>query len=422
MKKIILIGSQCWFADSFTYFIEKGFKGTVIKCNHNTKWFFPNYSIFNKIGFSIVDIKDLQIDKLGLDENTLIISDYNFSGGIKSKSVFKLYSEEILDIAYKISKYNKDNNCGATVVRGFNGDTGFGSIDAINMFNEKIKYLDALIFDNSLLEEFVLKNIPNANNIKRYLGWMETPLERFVKNNTDAKINKSYISLGRVLCSSIIDYGDKVKFTGYEDYFDNQKINRKNIDNIILGWQNNLDYFVISLFGIKISYKKKRRLLHFNLAGGCEDINNIYNDRKIFFNNYNFTTFGLSHFYDIFNNSIENFLRNKDFYFSLDGQNVCSNILSPKEMYYSFINNPSKDVTYLMNGIIPLISHNLHNVYKEFIDKKMAILIKTEDDIENTLNISDYEILEYRENIYKNRHLFTFEKTVDLLINLLDKK
>ena len=74
---------------------------------------------------------------------------------------------------------------------------------------------------------------------------METPLERFVKNNTDAKINKSYISLGRVLCSSVIDYGDKVKFTGYEDYFDNQKINRKNIDNIILGWQNNLDYFVL---------------------------------------------------------------------------------------------------------------------------------------------------------------------------------
>ena len=101
MKKIILIGSQCWFADSFIYFIEKGFKGTVIKCNHNLKWFFPNYSIFNKIGFSIVDIKDLQIDKLGLDENTLIISDYNFldfisAGDIKSKSVLKLYSEEVL--------------------------------------------------------------------------------------------------------------------------------------------------------------------------------------------------------------------------------------------------------------------------------------------------------------------------------------
>ena len=158
-KKIILIGSQCWFADSFIYFIEKWFKGTVIKCNHNTKWFFPNYSIFNKIGFSIVDIKDLQIDKLGLDENTLIISDYNFAEDIKSKSVFKLYSEEVLDIAYEISKYNKYNKCGATVVRGFNGDTGFSSIDAINMFNEKIKYLDALIFDNSLLEEFVLKNI-----------------------------------------------------------------------------------------------------------------------------------------------------------------------------------------------------------------------------------------------------------------------
>uniref|UniRef100_UPI0027DE843F hypothetical protein n=1 Tax=uncultured Brachyspira sp. TaxID=221953 RepID=UPI0027DE843F len=51
----------------------------------------------------------------------------------------------------------------------------------------------------------------------------------------------------------------------------------------------------------------------------AKDNNNEYN-KKIFFNYYNSTTFGLSHFYDIFNNSIENFLRNKDFYFSLDGK------------------------------------------------------------------------------------------------------
>lgn len=65
---------------------------------------------------------------------------------------------------------------------------------------------------------------------------------------------------------------------------------------------------------------------------------------------------------------------------------------------------------HIMDGIIPLISHNLYNIYKEFIDNKIAISIKTENDIYNTLNLSDYEILEYRENIYKNRHLFTFEK------------
>ena len=248
---------------------------------------------------------------------------------------------------------------------------------------------------------------------------METPLERFVNNNINDKIDKSFISLGRILCSTKIDYKDKAIFYGY---YEDNSIDRKYIDNIILGYQENLDYLIIKLFGIRLSIKKKRKVFPLNLAGGTNDINKIYNDRKYFFTNYSHIAFGLSHSYDIFNNSIENFLRNKDFYFSLDGQNICSNILSPKEMYYAFINNPSKDVTYLMNGIIPLISHNLHNVYKEFIDKKMAILIKTEDDIENTLNISDYEILEYRENIYKNRHLFTFEKTADLLINLLDKK
>ncbi|WP_307971340.1 hypothetical protein [uncultured Brachyspira sp.] len=56
-------------------------------------------------------------------------------------------------------------------------------------------------------------------------------------------------------------------------------------------------------------------------------------------------------------------------------------------MYYAFCNNPSKDVTYIMNGIIPLISHNINNIYKEFIDNKIAILIKTKNDIYNTLNL-----------------------------------
>ena len=62
-----------------------------------------------------------------------------------------------------------------------------------------------------------------------------------------------------------------------------------------------------------------------NLGGGTDDINKIYNDRKYFFTNYGNISFGLSHFYDIFDNSVDIFLRNKDFYFSLDGQNNCNN-------------------------------------------------------------------------------------------------
>ncbi len=84
--------------------------------------------------------------------------------------------------------------------------------------------------------------------------------------------------------------------------------------------------------------------------------------------------------------------------------------------YYAFCNNPSKDVTYLMNGIIPLISHNLHNVYKSMTDKKMAILIKDKSDFRKLLKMSDDEIQEYRDNIYNNSDLFTFDRTAQRII------
>ena len=417
MKKIILVGPQDWFVDSFIYFIEKGFNGIVIKLKNTTLVYESNYAILKQVGYDIIEANNLDINNLKLDEQTLVISGPNFGGDIISHAHRKKYSEEVLDITYNISKYNKDNNCGAKVIRWFNGDTAFGTQNSVNLFNEKIEHLDALIFDNSLLEEFVLKNIPNARNIPRYLSWIETPLERFVKNNTNTKIDKKFISLGRVLCSSKMNY--RGKYISY-GYIPSPGINRKNIDNIILGWQSNSDITIAKLFGIKITLKKKRKYLPLNLAGAIEDVNKIYFDRESFYNNYGTVAFGLSHFYDIFNKSIDNFIRNKDFYFSLDGQSIAYTIKSQKEMYYSFSNVPSKDITYLMYGIIPIISHNLHNVYMELINKKIAIQISNIKDIDTYLNMKEDDILEYRKNIYNNRDVFTFEKSGELLINLLN--
>ena len=73
-----------------------------------------------------------------------------------------------------------------------------------------------------------------------------------------------------------------------------------------------------------------------------------------------------------------------------------------------------------MNGIIPLISHTEHNVYKEMVNKKMAILIKKTEDILNVLNMSNEEIQEYRDNIYKNRDLFTFDHVGEMIIKELE--
>lgn len=413
MKKIILIGPQDWFADSFVYFIEKGFKGIVIKINNSYRGYDNNYYLLNQLGYKILNVDDLDIGKIGLDENTLVLSGPNFAGDLKSLSNFKFPSMEALEITYNISKYNRENKCGAKVVKWFNGDTGFCSQEMVDFFNYKIKYVDVLIFDNDLMKEFVLKNIPNAKNIKSYVSWLETPLERFVQNNICKKIDKKFISLGRLFSSKQIP----VKYLSYD--FINHDINRKLIDNIIFGWQSNRIYFILYIFGIAITIKKKLAM-PFNLAGGINDISIVYKDRNIFFDKHKKYAFGLSHFYDIFDNSINNFLLNKDFYFSINGQNIANNINAQKELYYQFCNVPSKDITYLMNGIIPVISHNLHNIYRQLTDKKMAILVKQPNDIADLQYMHIDDILEYKSNIYKNRELFTFEKSGELLINLLN--
>lgn len=126
--------------------------------------------------------------------------------------------------------------------------------------------------------------------------------------------------------------------------------------------------------------------------------------------------------YDIFYNSVERFRANRDYYWSLDGQLSANGAVCAKESYYAFSNNPSKDVTYMMFGIIPLISHAEHSWYRTLLDKKMAILIKKKEDLRNVLTLSDKEIQEYRDNIYANRDLFTFDHVGDMLMKILSSK
>ncbi|MEI0700072.1 hypothetical protein R4K92_14240 [Brachyspira intermedia] len=414
MKKIILIGTQCWFVDSFLFFIEKGFDGFFIKIKTKNPFFEKNYSILEEIGFKGISIDELDLDQLGLDDQTLIISGSAFSD-TNSLSVHKEYSFDLINVLYEISKYNVEHKCKAKVIRYFNGDTGFSSKETANFLNEKIKYVDTLIFDNNILEELVLNNIPNAVNKNRFIGWVETPLERYIQFNDNNNIENTGILLGRMMTASYFDF--KNKLTIYGTLFP-IPIQNNNNNNIFIGYTNNEKYFIIYFLGIKISFKKKIKKIVYNMSGN-DSFSNILQYRKLFFENHSNITFGLSHLYDSFNGSNKSFLENKDLFLSISGQNLAHSIFSNTEMHYAYCNNPSKDISYLMNGIIPLISHNIHNVYKDMIDKKMAIIINSQEDINKVLEMSKEEIIEYRNNIYKNRDIFTFERVGNFMISLL---
>mgnify|MGYP007069515032 FL=1 len=400
-KQIILIGEGCWFIDSFLYFREHGFDIKVIKTKNSLIWFKDNYDILKNFDAEIVKFSDDKkfYEKLSLSPDTIVIGGGNFGGDIPSVSEFKAIGLEELDILYKVSKYNSDNKSGAKIIRTFNGDTGFGSKEMVNIFNKKIKYTDILIFDNNLLKEFVLTNIPEARKKKTLLGWLETPLERYVYHNTSSKYDKSFVSVGRILCSLPLKY--------------------KKMDIIIYPNPHMLRKGKLRRFFTKLKHcLVNGRKLSYSLAGR-DSYQHILEDRKNFYKTHKQICFGLSHFYDIFRGSVDDYHKNKKYYFTLKGQVKTQNPYTIKEANYAFINNPSKDIGYLMNGIIPLISHAEHNVYKEMLKNKMAILIKTPEDINKVLNMSNEEIQEYRDNIYKNRALFTFDHVGEMILNEL---
>lgn len=398
-KTLILIGEGCWFIDSFKYFKNKNYNIKVIATD-KILWT-CNLKTLSSLGATIIQYQDSPsfLQNLNMDKNTIILGGGNYGGDVASLKSENLYDKGQLelDILYKISQYNHLHNCGAKVIRYFNGDTGFGNEKLSKEFNEKIKYVDTLMFDNDLLKDFVCKNIPNAKKKKHLLGWIETPLQDYVYHNSYKKYSKKFISIGRIISS--VPLGEKVtKKTLFYPY------------RILNGIHGKINNFVHKNY-----YARK----YFYSLAGNDDIVNTLIDRKDFFQKHKDICFGLSHFYDIFQGSISKFYNKRDFLFTIEGQKYKAKNAT-KEFYYAFVNNPSKDIGYLMNGIIPLISHTEHNVYKEMVNKKMAILIKKPEDILEVLKMSNEEIQEYRNNIYKNRDLFTFDHVGDMIIKELE--
>ncbi len=373
---------------------------TVVRMKTEFPWFKTNYSIFAELGFRIVNNRPQEIQNIckNLNDQTLVIGGGYFGGDIPSLSPVRTAGIEEIDVLYRISKYNYEHQCGAKCLRYHNGDTGFGSQEMVNLYDDRIRYVDFLMFDNDLLRDFVLYNSQEARKKKSLLGYLETPLKCYVIHNM-SKIERRILSMGR----------------NYSQFnFTKRNFLKLPVTFYPLPPQTNGVRALIE----RIVHKKNSQPCAYDVAGKQEHLSHILRDRKAFMQKEGACAFGLSHMYDIFYDSIDRFRNHKDYYWSLEGQFAANGAACAKEQYYAFSNNASKDLSYMMFGIIPLISHVEHSYYKTLVDKKMAILIKRKEDLREVLSLSDAEIQEYRDNIWNNRELFTFDHLAKLICEL----
>jgi hypothetical protein len=385
-KKLIVVGLDIYFADSLQWFQENGFTVTVLTWTGRRHGFANNAALYADMGFRVVTYDHeafraggLNFDDLALDPETLILAGPNFTGDVGSLAE-ELDDSPLYDLwlLQSLAGYNRRRGCGAMVVRFHNGDTGFGSREMADLYALGLADADLLLFDNDLLREFVWHNVPVLRAKKSCLLWLEGPLKRHLQRNEGR--GPDFICLGRFFCDR-----------------------RLNIPVVHLPTDQSRRYE-----GLKHPVKPR-----YNLAKATSLVR-LAEDRAAFAEDLRGVVFGLDHFGGVFTGGRQLFERHKEFFFSPDGQSL-TQVGIPKEVYYGFCNCPSKIAAYLMYGIIPVLSHTLHNVYRELAEKKMAVSVERAEDLERLRAMSDGEIQMYRENIQAHADIFTFDSKAEFL-------
>lgn len=398
-SKLVLIGPGCYFADSFVYFKELGFKVFVLRLPPSV--FETNYQTHRDLGCEILDMEKpgsdqvrRVLDTIEPDDKTAFIGGGFYSGNVFAlESVLSPGDRLQLELLYQISRLVKAENTGSTCIRYFNGDTGWASEEQRNVFAEKTAFLDVVLFDNQLLREFVLYNIPELKDKKQLICQLEKPLRRFVKVNLEA-VDRRIAVLGRWVSSVPHNLGP--------DQFIRFPIARKHLKILGEKW-----YFMAANRPLK----------------------RVLRDRTRFERGYGRLAFGLSHLYDVFSGSKEIFLADKDFCFSLVGQRLSLSAANhgpytrsyTHPLYYGYTNTANKDINCLMYGIVPILPHDVSPFNKQLIEKGMSVLIHTTDELHDLLKLGDETILAMKRNIGNNMELFTFETEAQKVVAVINE-
>lgn len=397
-KQLILIGYGSYFTDSLKYFSRRGYKLICLKLSRSVPWF-DNYATLKSLGFEFIEYRGHIPEEIVLSRESIVLRGTYSGDGDVIPDILKEIIKDEIDIFNKLSKINYEKKIGAKCALFFCGDNIYKSRDYIEWFEDKIKYATHIFFDNSLLEKYFCANIRVGDGTKVGIKSLELPLEENILHNKEKITSKKVLVLGRFISTKSINSIPDI--TGVRFKCPVEELGIKN----------------------KFFYKFVKKFVYRNIEDGFflsgRSADNILRlNRKVFFKFCSGYQFGLSHLYNIFDYDYNIFLSNKsNFLFKYDRY---FNSISESDgtMYpfiYALINTPNKDITYLMNGIIPLIPHIEHSFYKELFDKKMAVLVNSLEDIEKVKKMDPVEIQEYRNNIYENRNIFSFENTGKML-------
>lgn len=405
-RKILLIGAGGYFADSLLFFKEKGYEVTCLSLPGAPDYLARNYNLYIDLGFMVFEWQDSDefIESLQLNEDSLILRG-NFFGNTDALKSIHQHAKQQLEVFHRVTKFVEDNATGAKSALYFCGDNAFIDESDREFFSEMTRFTSACLFDNDLIRDFVWQNVPALKAKVHFVTQFETPLKKFVQHNSrQPDLDAAVLSVGRYISTSNLDEFLEIK--------------------IFPRFPRKPNFFLKLVQRVLKSFFSRRPKDRYQLAA-ADSIQELSEDRKRFHCDFADYSFGLSYFYDLLEGDYD-FENNKHLYFSPDHQKHIFDVFDKTygikrshPVYYQFINTPSKDITYLMLGLIPIISHTEHSFYKSLVDKKMAILVQRKEDLKKLRNMSIDEITQYRKNIFDNSDVFTFESTGELLLNWL---
>ncbi|HDD43344.1 MAG TPA: hypothetical protein ENG63_00580 [Candidatus Desulfofervidus auxilii] len=428
-RKLVIVGSLCWYPDSLKIFLNQGWKVFYIKLS-TYRHFECNYKLYRDVGFKelYLPIENLLSKELGkVDKNSfrniekILDSDTRaiFIGGGFFNGKHWMYrhlgNSDIVQLIVfgHISRFLKEEGFPAITVRVFNGDVFFGDIHDLKLFTEFTTDIDYFAFENEYQKEYI-ECITQLKKKFIYLN-MELPLKEEIEANYENLFN--FLSKEKKEVKRI-----GVLFMGR--YFGEK-------EKILREIKRSGKYFVPYIFPLrkreifkKIYFKIRYGFDSFNLAS-ASSVNSLIKSRRQFlrFRLLKNIFLGVGHFYDYWEYlnkgvqylSFEELKKaNIDFF-----SKISCNGFSP--LLYTYLNHANKVISFLSYGIVPIIPClEINPLYNLLMKNKACIAVESQEDLSYIFrNVNMNDIFKIIENIFNSREEFCFDKNLSVITELL---
>jgi hypothetical protein len=199
---LVLVGGMNSYADSWGWFLERGYAGFVLRPGPTVKWFRPNYGVLRSRGFREFREPGALLDALeeglrsGRLERGLVVSGAHYYGHGDIYS-FGAHTMRELEAYHRVLDALKRRGAPVLGVRTLCGETFFAGPHRAGHFAAHNRHTGVLVAETESLVRLVAGHCPPLRDRRFLVGPVNAPLKRFVRTEPPPRTTDELLYIGR---------------------------------------------------------------------------------------------------------------------------------------------------------------------------------------------------------------------------------